>query len=177
MTEKRKIEPFEVVERKYEDKVYNRIMSRVGPEDDIGCRDWTGPISRLWGYGVTTLDNKSHNASRAVYKVYNNLDLGSKIVVCHKCDRPSCCNPEHLFHGTQGDNVRDCRNKNRNRGPLVCEYKNHPRFSAKVNPAKVRHIRTLWKLGMQQTKIAKIFDIHSSQVSRIVREEDWKHIK
>ena len=32
-------------------------------------------------------------------------------VVCHRCDFKPCCNPQHLFLGTQGDNIREARNK------------------------------------------------------------------
>lgn len=44
-------------------------------------------------------------------------DQWVSLCVCHKCDVPSCCNPEHLFLGTFKDNSQDCANKARTYKP------------------------------------------------------------
>jgi hypothetical protein len=40
-------------------------------------------------------------------------DIPDGLNVCHRCDVPLCCNPNHLFLGTQADNLADCRAKGR----------------------------------------------------------------
>lgn len=60
------------------------------------------------------------------------------MVVRHKCDNPSCCNPEHLEIGTQRDNVHDCIKKGRNKNPPVnTGESNH---KTKLNKADVDYI-------------------------------------
>lgn len=75
-----------------------------------GCRLWKG--CRVKGYGqLRGFDNKPTLAHRFSYELhYGGFD--KKLCVCHKCDNPSCVNPEHLFLGTHSDNMGDRRIKN-----------------------------------------------------------------
>lgn len=53
---------------------------------------------------------------RIAHRVSYELCVGPLIYgleICHHCDRKGCINPNHLFQGTHGDNVRDARNKYR----------------------------------------------------------------
>ena len=55
-------------------------------------------------------------AHRAAY-LYAGGKLGSaKPLVCHSCDNPPCCNPAHLWPGTNADNLQDMRDKGRSKG-------------------------------------------------------------
>lgn len=100
------------------------FWSRSVPVPETGCRVWTR--SRLLdGYGSLRWQKKSARAHRVAWEItYGTVPPG--LSVLHKCDNPSCCNPEHLFIGTQADNVRDMVAKGRLRsylrGRTHCKY-------------------------------------------------------
>jgi hypothetical protein len=76
-----------------------------------GCYIWTG--NRVRGYGKFYWEGRHWRAHRASYRWFvGEIPPGS--VVCHRCDTPACVNPEHLFVGSQGDNLRDRDAKGRN---------------------------------------------------------------
>lgn len=88
--------------------------------------------------------------------------------VCHRCDNPSCCNEEHLFLGTKGDNNADRAAKGRSG---MQEGVNSS--SAKLNPEKVASIRRLLVLGKSQYDIAANFGVSQATVSDIKRGKRW----
>ncbi len=80
-----------------------------------GCILWKGAINKQ-GYGQTVLwlNNERIAAHRLSY-IINRGEFNRKLNVCHKCDNPSCVNPDHLFLGTAKDNVQDMIKKGRRR--------------------------------------------------------------
>lgn len=78
---------------------------------DNGCLEWQGMKNYL-GYGIVSLKNKQQGAHRAVWKLVNG-DISRYQFVCHKCDNPSCVNPDHLFLGSHKDNMQDMTKKKR----------------------------------------------------------------
>jgi hypothetical protein len=80
-----------------------------------GCWEWTG-ATVPGGYGRLRGDDaRSTLAHRAAW-LWANGPFPDGLKVCHRCDNPPCCNPEHLFLGTQLENMRDCVAKGRFRG-------------------------------------------------------------
>lgn len=70
------------------------------------CWEWQGAISGD-GYGIIDFNGKqSCVLTRVVWQIWNGA-IPDGMLVCHHCDHPSCCNPAHLFLGTQKDNARD----------------------------------------------------------------------
>jgi hypothetical protein len=75
------------------------------------CWPWTGTRSPK-GYGFIWLDGTNRRVHRVVYE----LAIGpipDDMWVLHHCDNPPCCNPAHLWLGTNADNMRDMLAKGR----------------------------------------------------------------
>ena len=87
------------------------ILSRTKRSGD--CLVWTGGMHRD-GYGRTRFSHsgKSWLVHRAAWFAWYGVDPGD-LCVCHRCDVPSCVNPQHLFLGTKMDNWVDCQSKRR----------------------------------------------------------------
>lgn len=77
-----------------------------------GCWIWIGSCNNK-GYGTISVGGgKKQYAHRVAYSEYKgNIPDGYE--VCHKCDTPACCNPDHLFIGSHKENMRDSVEKGR----------------------------------------------------------------
>ena len=84
---------------------------RVIPEPNSGCWLWEGAFNKA-GYGNVSYDGEYTSAHRQSW-VLTFRSIPDDLDVCHKCDFPPCCNPNHLFLGTQRDNMQDCSKKGR----------------------------------------------------------------
>jgi hypothetical protein len=89
------------------------FMQKVEKIPFSGCWIWVGSQNK-GGYGVIHFDKWSNlSAHRASYMMFKG-PIHKGMYVCHKCDVPSCVNPDHLFLGTASDNNKDKVLKNRN---------------------------------------------------------------
>lgn len=85
----------------------SRVDKSGGPD---ACWPWTG-LTTAAGYGVVQVRGQNHYAHRLTLEIETG-DLGD-LKACHRCDNPPCCNPSHLFRGTDGDNLADAHAKGR----------------------------------------------------------------
>ena len=76
-----------------------------------GCWQWRGPTN-AFGYGRFSFEGRTQVAHRLSYETFRG-PIPDGMSVLHKCDNPSCINPEHLWIGTYSDNRRDCLSKGR----------------------------------------------------------------
>lgn len=76
--------------------------------------NWQWIAGKNWnGYGMLRDDRgKMTTAHRVAYRLFIG-EIPEGLCVCHSCDIPSCCNPEHLWLGTRRDNVQDMLAKGR----------------------------------------------------------------
>jgi hypothetical protein len=79
-----------------------------GPDD---CWEWQA-FKNEQGYGRFYFNGRLHGAHRVAYQL-TYRDFDQSLDCCHKCDNPSCVNPEHLFLGTEKDNIDDMMKKGR----------------------------------------------------------------
>lgn len=90
--------------------------ARILPEPNSGCWLWDGDLSN-GGYGRFWINGKRYRAHRYALQCHLGRPIPDGMNVCHRCDLPSCVNPEHLFIGTQSENMLDAVNKGRLRVP------------------------------------------------------------
>ena len=100
-----------------EDELKKYIFDNSHQEPNTGCWLWSGH-EQPNGYGVISFNNKQVRTHRLSYLLYNGPILPGKIVM-HKCDTPQCVNPDHLKSGTQAENLKDMKQKGRNRNQFM----------------------------------------------------------
>lgn len=132
--------------RRYELWLAKRFWSHIAIGDPGQCWPWLGPSFDKDGYGMSST-NRSHR--KAYELAYGLIDGG--LHVLHKCDNPPCCNPLHLFLGTELENVRDAIRKNR-------------RFS--VSAELAQQMRSMFAEGATQLAIAQALKVSPATVSR-----------
>jgi hypothetical protein len=107
------------------------LWLKVDKKNKDECWHWLGQVTKS-GYGRVRFNGGRFYAHRVIYWLTNpneielaapKIDRDTKGFLLHKCDNPICCNPSHLFVGSQLDNIRDRDSKNR-----------HADFSGDKNP-------------------------------------------
>lgn len=98
--------------------VIERVLSKVEKIPECGCWIFMGAVNEA-GYGMVGLGGRGSGIDRAHRVTYRHFvsDIPEGLVVCHKCDVRSCCNPDHLFLGTHADNHADMVKKGRDSKP------------------------------------------------------------
>lgn len=153
-----------------------RFEKRVQRGEKDECWLWLGQINYA-GYGIFSPAGISGGrgdramAHRVAWELENGPIPKGK-VICHKCDNPPCCNFNHLFCGTQLDNVKDCISKGRNRGP--CGEKSS---TAKLTSKEVLVIREIFDCGLASTReLTRMFGMSYPNIRAIVTRKNWRHI-
>lgn len=147
-----------------------RFWRSIRKEPETGCWIWIGDKSDN-GYGRIHIDRfRRIGAHRASWELCRG-PIPDGLFVLHNCpggDNRACVNPDHLFLGTQADNVRDMKDK----GRALIGVKNP---QTKVTPEQVWAMRSLYPLFSGQT-IAVMMGLSYSHVYRILRQERWKSL-
>lgn len=137
--------------------IWERIRRSYKVCPVTGCFNWIRDRS-MAGYGRISYLSKRIYAHRLVWTLHNG-PIPRHLHVCHHCDNPRCVNPDHLFLGTNHDNIKDKQIKGRAAKKLthqeIIEIRNDPRSSAQV---------------------AKSFKIDASMVRLIRSRKSWNHI-
>jgi hypothetical protein len=130
------------------DSLAEALWSRVRKTE--GCWEWTGSQLRR-RYGIFSFRGTNHYAHRTAWELAFGPIPADKRVL-HRCDNPPCCRPDHLFLGTQSENLLDMMAKGRRIYPT--------KHSDKV----VSHVRELLALGLSCNAIGIQLGISDSTV-------------
>lgn len=145
----------------------NLIIKRC-KEVESGCLEWAGRRSSK-GYGVIDIEAKGRSAHRVSYEIFIGA-IPDGLHVLHKCDNPPCVNPEHLFLGTNDENVADKMLKRRN--PQGVMYS-----SARLSDELVRAMRVRYAAGDRVSDMAREAGVDYKTVEKAVKRLTWKHVK
>jgi hypothetical protein len=148
----------------------DRYLSRVTKAAD--CWSWNGAKSGQ-GYGVIRCSETNRNIfiHRLSYSHFNG-PIPDGMNVLHKCDNPECSNPEHLFIGTQKDNVLDMMQKGRK--PPVVGLKGQLSPRSKLTWEEVRQIKKMLSDGQTCAGISRKFGVTPENISAIKLGKTWK---
>lgn len=153
-----------------EERFWSKVDRSGGPD---ACWLWTASVFRKrGGYGQFSMPGgRVVKAHRLAYE----LEIGEpgKLFVCHECDTPRCCNPRHLFLGTNADNIADMDRKGRRRSH---SYRGEGHHQAKLSEKDILAIRERASAGETGKAIAADFGISGVHANRIIRRDVWKHL-
>lgn len=168
-------------------RLLNRFSSRVNVPED-----WVENLEKCWiwiantdrdGYGRISLKGFQYKAHRISWEIYNGPILNG-LLVLHKCDNPSCVNPNHLFLGTHKDNSFDMVNKGRsnhflgstNSRSILSEHDVLEILTSVENGAITSIDQIINKYKVSKSTIFQIFDGKNWQ--HVVKDYyDFDHLK
>jgi hypothetical protein len=136
----------------------------VNKDTGTDCWDWNGNKDKL-GYARFWIKGKRYLIHR-----YSMMLAGHDIEgldVCHKCDNPSCCNPEHLFLGSHEDNMKDMVKKGRHVRPASA---GKPRKLSNEQALEIRHST------LSSRVLSKMYNINRCTILRIKNGTFYKDI-
>ena len=129
------------------------------------CWNWKG-VKHKQGYGLFSYRSRYMLAHRVAWILFVGL-IPEGMNICHKCDNTSCVNPNHLFLGTQKDNITDMFSKNRKSH----QRENHPKY--KMTLEIIKKIFILREQGLTQIHIGLLCGVCQHMVSKVLRKKHW----
>ncbi len=157
----------------YTTPLLDRFANCIGKKTESGCLEWTGTICKGNGYGSIGIwsgrkNNKRASAHRVAWELMNG-PIPDGLCVLHKCDNRICVNVDHLFLGTNIDNISDMVSKGR-------QSKGESHRNSKLSTEDVRSIRERYALGgIYQYELAKEFGVTQTTISCIVLGKSRKN--
>ena len=136
------------------------------------CHEWTG--ATRGGYGRIQVDGKTLSAHVYAFEVVHGhgpLPPGKKVL--HRCDNEPCVRDEHLFSGTQHENVLDSVMKGRHKNPVMHGSSNP---NAVITEEAVRALRANPPKREEKMKVAASLGISRRSLNRLLQGARWKKL-
>jgi len=154
-----------------------RKVDKNGPVSDYDkkpCWLWLPSVNDKRGYGTFHPEGtpRSVLSHRYSWELHRGI-IPKGIFVLHHCDNCSCVNPDHLFLGTQSDNMLDMYEKKRADRKIG---ENHP--LSKLDDEDVREIRASYipkKMGPR--RLSKLYGVSVPTIEAILKRKTWRHVQ
>ena len=147
-------------------KLFARIMAMVTVTD--GCWLWAAATDTS-GYGNPKVNGKGIHAHRLTWQFFIG-PIPHGILVLHKCDIRRCVRPDHLFLGTQADNMADMKRKNRGSHGEAHRL-------ARLTATDIPLIRKAYRDGETMGSIGDRHGVSSNAIWRILHGITWRHVQ
>lgn len=121
----------------YDENVHKRFWDKVKIGSKTDCWEWIAHRNKD-GYGRLRINNKDYTAHRVSWEIHNGplpkwTGFDNGLCIMHKCDNPSCVNPNHLSAGTNIENQRDSSAKGRSQ-PSKLKRRTHCKWGHEFTP-------------------------------------------
>lgn len=143
-----------------------RFWTKVDKKGGDDCWPWKASRNRGYGRFWPSARIAVYAHRYAWERVYGPIPKRMKVL--HTCDNPPCCNPRHLFLGTQAINVAD----------MVAKGRDGFRKCAKLTEAQVKEIRGRAASGRESNRaIARAFNLSHTNVNDIAAGRTWQNVQ
>lgn len=151
-----------------------KVDRSAGPD---ACWEWTASTNSH-GYGQMMFADAQGRHLRTAHRLAYELDAGpipDGMHVLHRCDNRPCCNPAHLFLGTNADNVADMVAKGRHSPGRSAGEDN---YRSVLTESTVRELRARFaEGGITQRALAKEIGVSAATVSHAITGRNWRDVR
>ena len=144
--------------------VADRFWDKVEMIPFHPCWEWTA--STCNGYGRFALPGQNERGAHRIAWQLCYGPIPDGLHVLHRCDNRSCVNPDHLFLGTNAENIADCRAKGR-----FHNGSRHP--MARLSYESAREIRRSLIEGVTMSALARKYGVSTGAILRIKKNQTW----
>lgn len=150
--------------------ISERFWSKVGPPDENGCRPWLAYCDKD-GYGrFTPWPLPPVPAHGFAWRLtYHGPTKPGAAVFRHSCDNPWCCEPSHVYPGTNTENLADMTAKGR-------RPRGETHANSRLTEALVAEARAAIAKGEARTSIAKRMGVCLATISYLSTGSTWRHV-
>lgn len=148
----------------------DRLWSRILIASDDECWEWQGCRERQ-GYGRIWYGDGGVLTHRLAYILTNGEPPDDAPHILHRCDNPPCCNPAHLYAGTNAQNVADKMQRGRFKPNLGERHGN-----SKLTTDSVLSIRERFRGGESRDVLAAEYGIAPAYVNQLAARRAWRHV-
>jgi len=144
----------------------SKLLARTEVSHETGCREWLGKRNHD-GYGMIWHEGRYWRAHRLAYRTFLG-PIPDGMFVCHSCDNPACIELEHLWIGSNLDNMKDRDRKRRQF--IACGERNGRSKLTNTDVASIMESST------SNSEVARAYGVSQSTVSLIRSRKLWDHI-